>query len=505
MSIAEIGFEIVKQSAESARADGLVLPVFQEEKKDGTETKRSLLRTPDLEALDRRLSGTLFSICEEEKFEGASGKIQVFRKAPADSLEVRRLVLAGLGVREKLRVEKIEKSIVAAVENLLGIKDMTTIAIVLPDLSYATIQAVVDAASQATYRSLESKEKSPGLAKVILLTSSDPDASALTSLKRARSLAKSRALVKDLVNMPSNTKTTSSLAAVAEEISKLPNVSVEIRHKEWVEANMPSFFTVAIGSVATDPPKFIRLSYRPGAGAKKRLAVIGKSVIFDTGGYQVKTDNWMNTMKGDMTGGAVALGTMRACAELELPVELDVYLAATPNKIDSHAMLPDSIINSTCGKKIEIRHTDAEGRLTLIDAVAIAAREKPAAMVTIATLTGSASRAVGTAIALMGNEENLRTRVEKAARLTGEPVQTLDVIEQDYEDIKSKLDGADIINTSQNKNRGAQSAAAFVMSGAPDGLPIAHLDIAGADMTSDEKATGIALKTVVQWVIDECT
>ncbi len=505
MSIADIVFELVKQSAQTVRADGLVVPVFQEEKKEGAETKRSLLRTPELEALEGRLSGTLFSICDEEKFEGAAGKIQVFRKAPADSFEPRRLVLAGLGVRAKVRTEKIEKSIGAAVENLLGIKGIQTIAIVLPDSSYATIQAVIDGASQATYRSRESKEKPPALGKVMLLSAEEPDAMAQKSLERGRSLAISRALVKDLVNMPSNTKTTTSLVHAAEEIMKMPNVTGEVRHTEWVETNMPSFYTVAIGSVASDPPKFIRLSYRPGPVAKKRLAVIGKSVIFDTGGYQVKTDNYMNTMKGDMTGGAVALGTMRACAELQLACELDVYLAATPNKIDSHAMLPDSIIDSTCGKKIEIRHTDAEGRLTLIDAVSIAARENPAAMVTIATLTGSASRAVGTAIALMGNDEALRSRVEKAARLTGEPVQTLDVIEQDYEDIKSKLDGADIINTSQNKNRGAQSAAAFVMSGAPEGLPMAHLDIAGADMTSDEKATGIALKTVVQWIIDECS
>ena len=165
-------------------------------------------------------------------------------------------------------------------------------------------------------------------------------------------------------------------------------------------------------------------------------------------------------------------------------------------------MLPDAIVNTTCGKKVEIRHTDAEGRLTLIDAVAMAAREKPDEIVTMATLTGSASNAVGLCIALMGNNCQLEARVQNAAETLGDPIQPLKVIEDDYDNIKSKLDGADIINTSQRKNRGAQSAAAFVMSGAPEGVPMAHMDIAGADMTSDEKATGIGAKTLIRFVLD---
>jgi leucyl aminopeptidase len=166
-------------------------------------------------------------------------------------------------------------------------------------------------------------------------------------------------------------------------------------------------------------------------------------------------------------------------------------------------MIPDSIVNTTCGKKVEIRHTDAEGRLTLIDAVAKAVENNPDEIITIATLTGSASQAVGYYIALMGNNEALRDRVAEAGRLLGEPIQTLDVNEDDYENIKSKLDGADIINTSQRKHRGAQSAAAFVMSGAPDAMPMAHLDIAGADMTADEKATGTSVKTIIQYLLNE--
>jgi len=218
----------------------------------------------------------------------------------------------------------------------------------------------------------------------------------------------------------------------------------------------------------------------------------------------VKPGDYMVTMKGDMTGGAVALATMQALAELQPEnIEVTAYLAATPNKIDSDAMIPDSIVNTTCGKKVEIRHTDAEGRLTLIDAVAKAVENNPEEIITVATLTGSASAAVGYTIALMANDETLRNRINQAGRLHGEPIQTLDVVEDDYDNIKSKLDGADIINTSQRKHRGAQSAAAFVMSGAPEDMPMAHMDIAGADMTPDEKATGISVKTVIQYLLNE--
>jgi len=139
----------------------------------------------------------------------------------------------------------------------------------------------------------------------------------------------------------------------------------------------------------------------------------------------------------------------------------------------------------------------------LIDAVAKACEEDPDLIITVATLTGSAARAVGEGIALMGNHDEYRHRLRDAAVSAGDPVQTLDIWDEDYEDIKSKLDGADIINTSQNKNRGAQSACAFVMSGLTKEIPLLHLDIAGADMTKDEKATGIGVKALLRFLIQE--
>lgn len=513
MGSAKTRFSISSEKATGVQADGLVIPVFKKaEAKTGgkKDTQKadpaSLIVWPV--SLDKALRDEIEAIANEEKFDGSKGKLLTVRQSSANKLAARRLIILGLGEADKLQPKHWEANAQKAVGALLGIKEAKTIAILLPDntekLSGETAASLaVDAVHQATYKSMEAKEPGPELQKAILLTQQKIGPAAL---QRAEALATARSLVKDLVNHPSNLKSTNTLVEKAKTIGKNSAIKVTVQsNTQWIEKNMPCFYTVAKGSVATDPPKFINLRYQPKSGkAKKHIAIVGKSVIFDTGGYQVKPGDYMVTMKGDMTGGAVALATMQALAELQPQnIEVSAYLAATPNKIDSDAMIPDSIVNTTCGKKVEIRHTDAEGRLTLIDAVAKAVENQPDEIITIATLTGSASQAVGYYIALMGNDEALRDRVSVAGKSLGEPIQTLDVNEDDYENIKSKLDGADIINTSQRKHRGAQSAAAFVMSGAPDTMPMAHLDIAGADMTADEKATGTSVKTLIQYLLNE--
>ncbi len=516
MGSAKTAFSVSGENAASLSVDGLIVPVVKkpgEKSADGKDKKRGASESIDwsetLKQLDKALQNQIRAVADEEKFDGGKGKTLTFRKGPQDKVAARRIILLGLGEARKLDARNWTANVAKAVSTALGLKDAGSVGIVLPEsdrLDAAVLaHGVVDAVYQATYRSAESKDKPPELGKAVLVAGTRSKNAVEGILERAQVMAEAKSLVKDLANRPANLKTTDTMVETAKAVAKL-GVEAKIQSSvAWIEKNMPCFYTVARGSLATDPPKFIRLSYQPKGGqAKKHIAVVGKSVMFDTGGYQVKPGDYMVTMKGDMTGGAVALATMQAVAKLKpRHVAVSVYLAATPNKIDSDAMVPDSIVNTTCGKKVEIRHTDAEGRLTLIDAVAQAVKDKPDEIITVATLTGAASAAVGYYIALMGNNQEFRGKLEKAGRLLGEPIQTLDVTEDDFDNIKSKLDGADIINTSQRKHRGAQSAAAFVMSGAPEELPFAHMDIAGADMTADEKATGISLKTVVQYILEE--
>jgi leucyl aminopeptidase len=522
MGSAAVRFTVSTETAQTVVADGVIVPVYKkageadsDKAKIGTAKKsaKSVDSAASVlwpEGLDAKLLTELRTIATEEKFDGSAGKILILRASSSNGLKAKRLILLGLGVADKLEACHLEAHVARAISQSLSIREPQTIALCLPVATQRVAAEValslsIDAVYQATYKSMEAKDPIIGLKSVLLLNSPTQGREAETQIQRASTLAQARALVKDLVNHPANLKNTTTLSSKAQEIGKLPGITATIQADvKWIAKNMPCFYTVARGSVATDPPKFITLRYKPSGKARKHVAVIGKSVIFDTGGYQVKPGDSMVTMKGDMTGGAVALATMNALSQLKLRhIEVTAYLAATPNKIDSDAMIPDSIVNTSCGKKVEIRHTDAEGRLTLIDAVAKAVENQPAEIITIATLTGAAMVAVGHCIAMMSNNVDFRDRVQAAGKYLGEAIQTLDVLPEDFDNIKSKLDGADIINTSQKRQRGAQTAAAFVMSGAPSDLPFVHLDIAGADMTPDEKATGSSVKTILQYLIEE--
>ncbi|MCB1324625.1 MAG: leucyl aminopeptidase family protein [Spirochaetales bacterium] len=484
--------------------DLMIVPVFQRPA-ESDDTKPE----PRWDALLEQGAGLFDSgesdlrgILANEGFRADYGKSLYL---PARSKGPRRVHFLGLGVGRVLPPYRLRK----AVRKALGSAPLSQIKSVgfacapgMTESEESTALAVASALFDSTYRSREAREQPPELQQLVITGISGEVDSGFV-----RSIARASALAQDLANMPPNTKRTSTLATTARELAPL-GVEVVIEEADWVEKNMPCFYLVARGSRESDPPRWIRARYKSpeaSGGKRRRVCLVGKSVIFDTGGYQVKPGLSMNTMKGDMTGGATALAVLRCVAEMQLPnLDLEIFLAATPNMIDSSAMTPDSITNTTCGKRVEIRHTDAEGRLTLIDAVHIAEREHPELMYVVATLTGAASSAVGDRAALICRPSfaGLRDQLARAAAAAADPVQTLDLVEEDFEDIKSKLDGADIKNVGNGKNRGAQTAAAFVFSGAADSTAILHLDIAGGDMTEDDRATGIAVRSLV-WHLRE--
>lgn len=458
-------------------------------------------------------------LAKEEGFDASRGKTLLLRPVPQCQVAIKRVILFGLGEPSKLTRTKVGDPFEAAFKAVLKLDEsLHETALLLPGsydshggplandaehpetIDLGTIAlAAVDALANALYKSKESKKPAKALPPVKFgVTSPGAVAQVDAVLPLAHALVTGRALAKDLVNQPSNTKTTQTLVDTAHSLKQqfdFLELTV-IDNVDEIAREFPCFHAVAWGSLASDPPKFIHLRYT-GANPSHKLAFVGKSVIFDTGGYQVKPGNSMVTMKGDMAGGASVLGALNAVALMKPEhLQLDVYLLATPNRIDANALVPDSILNTRCGKTVEMRHTDAEGRLTLIDGVTKASEAQPDVIVTVATLTGAAMRAVGRSIALMGNHPRWEQKVLAAAQTAGDPVQPLAVTPEDFDDVKSKLEGADIRNTSKNENRGAQSAAAFVMSGAPEGMPCVHLDIAGADMTSDETATAYSVRTL---------
>ncbi|MEQ9367354.1 MAG: M17 family peptidase N-terminal domain-containing protein, partial [Leptospirales bacterium] len=377
---------------------------------DPDSEKAAALWTPALKALADKLKAgggrELKDLMKDEAFKAEHGQVLYLPDSPAG-----RVLLAGLGSRG-IAVHRCE-TVLAAALGRVRLKKLPLVAAVLPDLACSvssTALAVVGAFHQYCYRSRESRKAGPELKQLRLHAAAKAknEGDEKQILSEISAMCEGRALTMDLVNTPSNIKRTSTLVQQAQSIGEAGGLTVEIVDDvDWIEKNMPCFFSVARGSVESDPPKWIHLCYRPGDQAKRKIALVGKAVIFDTGGYQVKPGEFMNTMKADMAGSAAVFGAMHAIAALRpAGLEVHAYFAATPNMIDSEAMLPDSVVDTTCGKKVEIRHTDAEGRLTLIDAVAMAEREAPEAIVTVATLTGAASRAVGMGMALMSRPEH---------------------------------------------------------------------------------------------------
>lgn len=492
-------------------SDLLLLPCFAkaEGKDKKVEKTDNFPESFELLELDPALLKQIKKICQEEDFQARAGSAIYL---PYLHQNYKRILVCGLGEMEKAKSYTIERSLLQSLNSSIKLKDIKKILAPIEIDSAGPIRSnllafsILAAFSQFSYRSRESLKPGPKIAEISFHQKAQSENPlSLEKLKEWKNITLAPALAMDLVNSPPNLKSTATLAEEAKKLQKNKNIKLHVQENiNWIQKKMPCFFTVARGSLQSDPPRWIHLSYKPSKKASLCFVLVGKSVMFDTGGYQLKPDSYMNTMKADMTGGATVLAVFQALEKLNLKnLELHGMLAATPNMVDSNAFVPDSIVNSACGKKVEIHHTDAEGRLTLIDAVSMAQEQRPDLILTIATLTGAASRAVGPRTALMSNNPFWQMRYEEAAEIAGEALETLSVEAEDFESIESKLDSADIINDSHNKYRGAQTAAAFILSGIRKEQALVHLDIAGGDLSSEGKATGIAVKALLQFLLQE--
>lgn len=315
-------------------------------------------------------------------------------------------------------------------------------------------------------------------------------------LERAQKVAQGVAWARDLVNEPPNVLTPSALAEAALGLGA-HGVEVEVLDEEAIRAlGMGAFLAVAQGS--DQPPRFIRLRYRP-EGARARLDLVGKGITFDSGGYSLKPTESMATMKGDMAGAAAVLGAFLAAAVLGLPVELRGYIAACENLVSGHAYKLGDILKTLSGKTVEVMNTDAEGRLTLADALAYAQKEGAERILELSTLTGAAVVALGEEVAaLFATEEGFGQEVQEAARRAGEKVWPLPLEGSYREKLKSPV--ADLKNVG-DRYGGAIVAALFLAEFVK--VPFVHLDIAGpafarkAHALGPEGGTGFGVRTIL--------
>jgi leucyl aminopeptidase len=312
-------------------------------------------------------------------------------------------------------------------------------------------------------------------------------------------------LARELVAAPPNVATPQHLADTAAAIARDFGITLQVLERSDCEAlGMGAYLGVAQGSDLA--PKFIHLTYTPAEPAQRRIALVGKGLTFDSGGYNLKTaGSQIEMMKYDMGGSAAVLGAARAIAELKpAGVEVHVIVAACENMISGGAVHPGDILTASNGKTIEINNTDAEGRLTLADALVYACRLEPDAVVDLATLTGACVIALGEEMAgLWSNNDGLADALQGAGQAGGEDLWRMPLRASYKAGLKSPY--ADLKNTGPRPG-GSITAALFLQDFVTPKLAWAHLDIAGTVWSDKGRgadpagATGFGVRTLVNWV-----
>ncbi len=283
-------------------------------------------------------------------------------------------------------------------------------------------------------------------------------------------------LVRDLVNDPPTAKSAEQLAERLSALARPLGIHCEIMGEKKIEAlKMGGLLAVNRGSI--DPPTFTVMEWKPSTAENSRpIVLVGKGVTFDTGGMNLKTGPFMDGMKSDMAGAATMASVMIAAATLKFPLHLIALLPATDNRVHGNAFLPGDVITLHDGTTVEIRNTDAEGRLILADALSYAKRFDPMLVITAATLTGGAMRAIGHygTVAMQNHAEKEIARLKSAGEEVYERIVEFPMWKEYAEQLKSEI--ADIANLG-GPNGGATVAGMFLKHFTS--CPFIHLDIAG--------------------------
>lgn len=459
--------------------------------------------TGELAKLNEQLAGVLKDLIAEEEFT-AKAYSTIFSRVSGGG--TRKVILVGLGKAEGLKLETVRRA-AAAVARVAKKQKSKSLGVSFPLWNNdpgATSQAIAEGIQLALYKDIrfksEPEEKSVKIETIDLLGLSGQEA----AITRANQIVSGVNLARELVAAPANEVTPITLAETAQAIATEHGIEVKILEREDCEKlGMGAFLGVAQASEL--PPKFIHITYKPQGTPKRKLAIIGKGLTFDSGGLNIKgAGSGIETMKMDMGGAGTTLGAAKAIAQIKPDVEVHFISAATENMISGHAMHPGDILKASNGKTIEVNNTDAEGRLTLADALVYADKLGVDAIVDLATLTGACIVALGEDIAgLFTPDDALAAQLEEAAETAGEKLWRMPMEEKYFEGLKSGI--ADMKNTGPRAG-GSITASLFLKQFVKD-TPWAHLDVAGPVWADKENgynsagATGYGVRTLVNWVL----
>jgi len=471
--------EIVPGGAASASsADLLIVPVFAD-----------LTWGPGAESAVDQLGSWVTGYLESREFSGAQSQLAV---VPGGDLPFGAVAFVGLG--DEADAESLRRAAGAAGRMAAPYASAaTTLHLVDVEGSVAavTLGYLLGSYRFDEYRSEPKPRRNERLELLDAIEGTEIE------IQEAEAVAGGVMLARDLINQPAVNKSPEVLANRASSLSN--DISVEIVD-EVGAAERGYGGLLAVGAGSTNPPRMVIMRYEPD-GAEAYLALVGKGIVFDSGGLSLKPAKGMENMKTDMAGAAAVYGAMQAIAELGIPIQVLGVTPLSENMTGGAAQRPGDVFTAYNGKTVEVLNTDAEGRLVLADGLGIAAETEPDLIVDIATLTGAAVVALGPTVgAIFGNDDEAIAAVEAAARFAGESMWTMP-FERSY---RSLLDSpvADMKNIGDRW--GGAILAALFLSEFVDERPWVHLDIAGPGRADKAQGyvsaggTGFTVRTLVE-------
>jgi len=438
-------------------------------------------------------------------FSGECGQFHMLY--PETGMKCSRILLIGCGKENKFSQETVCSVMKTASKEVTKTSSTSVTVFLLDTLSERIIceqamrQAILTYADTLyefnKYKS--DVNNNSNLTQVCIAFTTEPPCDVETILEQGKGIAKGMHLSRDLANQPSNVCTPTFIAETAESLGRqYDRITVEVLEESDMEAlGMGSFLSVSKGS--EEAGKMVVLQYKGSDESSRPIALVGKGVTFDTGGISLKPGASMDEMKFDMCGAASVMGTINACAEMELPINVVAVLAAAENMPSSKASKPGDIVTSMSGKTIEILNTDAEGRLVLCDALTYVGRYNPEIVIDTATLTGACIVALGHQIcAVLSNDDGLAKEIMDAGKEINDAAWQLPMNEDYRKQLKSAF--ADIGNIG-GRSAGTITAACFLSEFTKD-YTWAHIDIAGTAWTGKD-ATGRPVPLLSQYLINK--
>lgn len=418
-------------------------------------------------------------------FKGKEGEVQLIYSANRPE---KRIAFIGLGEKKKHTTETLRRSY-AALAKVCQAKKLKELNLLLPSHNADPTRGIAEGLLLPNYAFTKLKHDDIKNEPPILITKVNlvgADRHALTLAKKCADTFKGVYLARDLINDNADTVTPQYLAQTARDLAKkYSNVKATVFDKKRLEKEKMGLI-LAVGRGAAVDPALILLEYKGNPKSKDHTVIVGKGIVYDTGGLNIKPVDGMVTMKGDMSGAAAVLGTICSLAEMGAPVNVTAVVTSAENSVSATSYKPGDVYVSYTGRTVEVMDTDAEGRLVLADALAYACKNlNPSRIIDLATLTGACAVALGDeAIGLMSNDDALAESLQQSGDATFERVWRLPLFEEYKDLLKSHI--ADTKNIG-GRWGGASIAAVFLQGFVGEGIPWAHLDIAGKAFLPEAK------------------